>query len=112
MIAHLILRDGRWSWSGYNASGDPAHRPHALVADVGRDFLITGEGNLYLTGPGPLRFTEWSPEAVVLAARGGMFGFRVLHDDETGSRRRDAEEQRRRKLGRRGRIAEDQERSP
>jgi hypothetical protein len=41
-----------------------------------------------------------------------MFGFRVLHGDEAGSRRRDAEEQRRRKLGRRGRIAEDQEQSP
>jgi hypothetical protein len=51
MIAHLILRDGRWTWSGYNASGDPAHRPYALVADIGRDFLITGEGKLYLIGP-------------------------------------------------------------
>jgi hypothetical protein len=112
MIAHLILRDGRWTFSDYNASGDPDHRPFGMIIDVGREFLITGEGNLYLTGPGPLRFTEFTTEGVVLAARGGMFGFRVLHGDEAGSRRRDAEEQRRRELGRRGRIAEDQEQSP
>lgn len=108
MIAHLILRDGRWTWSGYNASGDPAHRPYGLVIDISRDFHITGEGRLYLTGPGRLQFAEFAPEAVVLAARGGMFGFRLLHDDEAGSRRRDAEERRRRALGRRGRIAEEQ----
>ena len=111
MIAHLLLHDGRWTWSGYGASGDPAH-VHALVVDVGRDFLITEEGRLYLIGPGPLQFTEWTPEAVVLAARGGMFGFRVVIEDEAGARRRDAEERRRRKLGRRGRIAEDLERKP
>ena len=108
MIAHITIRDGRFAWSGYGASGDPAHL-HALVVDVGRDFLITGEGRLYLTGPGPMRFTEWTPEAVVLAARGGMFGFRVVIEDEAGAWRRDAEERRRRKLGRRGRIAEEQE---
>jgi hypothetical protein len=112
VIAHLILRDGRWTWSGYGASGDPAHRPFGLIVDIGRDFLITGEGRLYLTGAGPLRFTEWSPEAVVLAARGGMFGFRLLAEDEAGARRHDAEGRRRRKLGRRGRIAEDLERRP
>jgi hypothetical protein len=112
VIAHLILRDGRWTWSGYGASGDPSHRPFGLIIDIGRDFLITGEGTLYLTGHGPLRFAEFSPEAVVLAGRGGMFGFRVLHDEEAGSRRRDAEQRRRRKLGRRQRIAEDQEQEP
>ena len=105
MIAHLTHRDGRFAWSGYGASGDPAHRPYALIVDVGRDFHITEEGRLYLTGPGPKRFTEWSPEAVVLSARGGMFGFRVVAEDEAGSRWRDAEERRRRALGRRGRIA-------
>ncbi len=109
MIAHIILRDGRFAWSGYGASGDPAHL-HALVVDVGRDFHITDEGRLYLTGAGPLQFTEWTPEAVVLAARGGMFGFRIVIEDEAGAWRRDAEERRREKLGRRGRIAEDLER--
>ena len=37
-----------------------------------------------------------------------MFGFTVLEDDEAGSRRRDRDDQERRKLGRRGRIARDQ----
>jgi len=111
VIAHITIRDGRFAWSGYGASGDPAHL-HALVVDVGRDFLITGEGRLYLTGPGPMQFTEWSPEAVVLAARGGMFGFRVVIEDEAGTRLWDAEQRRRRGLGRRGRIAEDLERRP
>jgi hypothetical protein len=112
VIAHLILRNGRWTWSGYGASGDPAHRPFGLIVDIGRDFLITGEGRLYITGPGPMQFTEWSPEAVVLAARGGMFGFRVVIEDEAGTRLWDAEQRRRQKLGRRGRIAEDLERRP
>ena len=40
VIAHLVIRNNRLAWSGYNASGDPAHT-HALVVDVGRDFLIT-----------------------------------------------------------------------
>jgi hypothetical protein len=111
VIAHITIRDGRFAWSGYGASGDPAHL-HALVVEVGRDFLITGEGRLYITGPGPMQFTEWSPEAVVLAARGGMFGFRVVIEDEAGTRLWDAEQRRRQKLGRRGRIAEDMERKP
>ncbi len=111
MIAHITIRDGRFAWSGYGASGDPVHL-HALVVDVGCDFLITGEGRLYLTGPGPMQFTEWSPEAIVLAARGGMFGFRVVIEDEAGAWQRDTEERRRRGLGRRGRIAEDLERRP
>ena len=107
MIAHLIIRNGRFAWSGYNAGGDPAHR-QVLVVDVGRDFLITSEGNLYLTGPGCMQFAEFSPSEFVLAARGGMFGFTVLHEDEVASWRRDRDDQERHKLGRRGRIARDQ----
>ena len=55
-----------FAWSGYNAAGDPAHR-QALVVDVGRDFLITSEGNLYLTGPGRMQFAEFSPAEFALA---------------------------------------------
>jgi hypothetical protein len=109
VIAHLIIRNGRFAWSGYNASGDPAHR-HALVVDVGRDFLITSEGNLYLTSPGPRQFAEFSPSEFVLAAKGGMFGFTVLGGDEAASWRRDRDDQERQRLGRRGRIARDQQR--
>ncbi len=57
VIAHLVIRNNCLAWSGYNASGDPVHH-HALVVDVGRDFLITSEGKLYLNSPGPLQFAE------------------------------------------------------
>jgi hypothetical protein len=53
VIAHLTSCNGRFAWSGYNASGDPAHH-YALIADVGRDFLITIEGNLSPIGAGHL----------------------------------------------------------
>jgi hypothetical protein len=107
VIAHLTIRNGRFAWSGYSAGGDPAHR-HALVVDVGRDFLITSEGKLYLTGPGRLQFAEFSPSEFALAAKAGMFGFTVLGADETASWQRDRDDRERRKLGRRGRIARDQ----
>jgi hypothetical protein len=108
VLAHLTIQNNRLDWSGYGASGDPRHRPYALVADVGRDFLITSEGELYLHGPGPMHFEEFTPNGFVLAARSGWFGFRVLAEGEAGSRQRDRREQERRKLGRRGRIAADQ----
>ncbi len=107
LIAHLIIRDNRFAWSGHNAGGDPAHR-HALVVDVGRDFLVTSEGNLYLTGPGRMQFAEFSPAGFALAAQRGMFGFTVLEEDEAASWRRDRNDRERRQLGRRGRIARDQ----
>jgi hypothetical protein len=104
LIAHLIIRNGRLAWSGYNAGGDPAHE-YALVVDVGRDSLITSEGNLYLTGSGRMQFAEFSPGGLALAAQGGMLGFRVLEENEAASWRRDRDDQARRKLGRRGRMA-------
>jgi hypothetical protein len=107
LIAHLIIRNNRFAWSGHNTGGDPAHH-HALVVDVRRDFIITSEGNLYLTGPGRMQFAEFSPAGFVLAARRGMFGFTVQEEDEVASWRRDRNDQERRKLGRRGRIARDQ----
>jgi hypothetical protein len=107
VIAHLIIRNGRFAWSGYNASGDPAHSP-ALVVDTGRDFLITSDGKLYLTGAGRLQFAEFSPSEFALAAKSGMFGFTVLGGDEAASWRRDRDDQERRRLGRWGRIARDQ----
>ena len=106
MIAHLVVRNNRLTWSGYNASGDPAHT-HALVVDVGRDFLITSDGKLYLNSPGPLQFAEFSPIGFAVAARSEMLGFTVLKDDEATSWRRDRIDRERRKLGRRGRIAHD-----
>jgi hypothetical protein len=107
VIAHLTIRNGRFAWSGYNASGDPAHH-QALVVDVGRDFLITTEDKLYLTSPGPMQLAEFSLSEFALAAKGGMFGFTVLGGDEAASWRRDRDDQERRRLGRRGRIARDQ----
>ena len=106
VIAHLVIRNNRLTWSGYSAGGDPAHT-HALVVDVGRDFLITSDGKLYLNSPGPLQFAEFSPSGFAVAARSGMLGFTVLKDDEAASWRRDRIDQERRKLGRRGRIARD-----
>jgi hypothetical protein len=103
VIAHLVIRNNRLVWSGYNASGDPAHT-HALVVDVGRDFLITSDGRLYLSSPGPLQFAEFSPTGFAVAARSGMLGFTVLKDDEAASWRCNRIDQERRKLGRRGRT--------
>jgi hypothetical protein len=54
-----------------------------------------------------MQFAEFSPSEFALAARGGMFGFTVLQDDEAASWRRDRDDQERRRLGRRGRIARD-----
>jgi hypothetical protein len=107
VIAHLTIRNNRFAWSGYNASGGPAYRP-ALVVDVGRDFLITSDGNLYLTGPGRLQFAEFSPSEFALAAKGAMFGFTVLQEDDAASWRRDRDDREGRQLRRRGRIARDQ----
>jgi hypothetical protein len=106
LIAHLIIRNDRFAWSGHNAGGDPAHH-HALVVDVGRDFLITSEGKLYLNSPGLMQFAEFSPSGIALAARSGMMGFTVIKDDEAASWRRDRIDQERRKLGCRGRMARD-----
>jgi hypothetical protein len=107
VTAHLIIRNGRFTWSGYSAGGDPSHRPYALIVDTGRDFIITGERTLYLIGPGPMQFAEFSPGEVVLAARLRMFGFVALKDDEAASRQRDRHDLERRRLGRRRRIARD-----
>jgi hypothetical protein len=107
MIAHLFIHNGRLTWSGYGASGDPAHT-HALVVDVGRDFIITSDGLLYLIGPGPFQFEEFSADGFAVAARLGRLGFRVLRENESASWRRDRRDRARRKLGRRGRIAKDQ----
>ena len=108
MLAHLFIHNGRLAWSGYGASGDPAH-VFALVIDVGRDFLITDDGTLYLTGPGPHQFSEFSPECLAVAARLGRLGFRVLEDKLTASWRCDRQDRARRKLGRRGRITQGQQ---
>lgn len=107
MIAHLFYHNGCLAWSGYGASGDPTHT-HALVVDTGREFIITSDGTLYLISPGPLQFTEYSPDDFAVAARLGRLGFRVLKDNATASWRRDRRDMARRKLGRRGRIAQDQ----
>ena len=90
MTAHLF-RDGRtWRFSGYNAGGDPfdgagdraaksmKRRPFDAVIDVGRDFKLTEDGRLYLTGLGRVQFSTWTPEALVLAAKLGHFGFKVI----------------------------------
>jgi hypothetical protein len=55
-----------------------------------------------------MQFAEFSPSEFALAAKGGMFGFTVLGGDEAASWRRDKDDQERRRLGRRGRIARDQ----
>lgn len=107
MRAHLFVHKGQLAWSGYNGLGDPSHA-YAFVIDVGRDFQITSEGNLYLTGPGPGQFEEFSPAGTVIAARGRMFGFRLIQATEVASRFADKRNQKRQRLGRRGRIAENQ----
>jgi hypothetical protein len=78
--AHLFYHRGKLAWSGYNASGDPRHRPYAFVVDVGRDFILTSDERaaLYLIGPGPVQFTMFTPDSVALAGRVGAFGFKLV----------------------------------
>lgn len=88
MIAHLFQKAGRYYFSGYNACGDPFEgagfrtsrepRPFDAVVDVGRDFIVTPEGQLYVTGPGPHQFMTWTADELVLAAKKGWFGFKLL----------------------------------
>ena len=106
MIAHLFFHNARLTWSGYGASGDPAHT-HALAVDTGREFIITSAGNLYLIDPGPFQFAEFSPDGFAVAARLRRLGFRVLEENERASWRIARRDMARRKLGRRGRIVED-----
>jgi len=86
MIAHIFQKAGRFYFSGHNASGDPFEgaglradrepRPFDAVVDVGRDFVVTPEGQLYVTGPH--QFMTWTADELVLAAKKGWFGFKLL----------------------------------
>jgi hypothetical protein len=90
MIAHLYVHKGRLAWSGAWASGDPGHAPYAFVVDVGRDFQLTGDGRrIYLNGPGPIHHAELTPEAFIVAAKAGMFGFKILSQAEGRAMARD-----------------------
>ncbi len=88
-LAHLRRDRKGWYYSGYNASGDPlilrgqrgqapAPVPYDAVVDVGREFLLTSDGLLYILGPEMAQAREWEPARLVVAARLGMFGFRLL----------------------------------
>lgn len=91
MKAHFFKDGRRWRFSGYNACGDPydgkggtrpgpetATRPFDAVVDIGREFILTSDGRLYLTGLGKGQFSTFSPEAVLLAAKLGHFGFKLI----------------------------------
>jgi hypothetical protein len=58
-----------------------------VVIDVGRPFVITHEGMLFLTGAGKAQFREFTPEGLVHAASMGWFDFVLLWDDRSASRR-------------------------
>lgn len=85
MIAHMFKNAGRFHFSGYNACGDPFEgagfrstrkpRPFDAVVDVGREFILTEEGDLYVTSPGPQQFATWKPDELFVAAKKGWFGF-------------------------------------
>jgi hypothetical protein len=89
--AHLFIHRGRLAWSGYQASGDTKHAPYSLVVDIGRAFLLTSEdvSKLYLIGPGTQHFETFTPDSLALAARRGMFGFRIVAENEPASRKAD-----------------------
>jgi hypothetical protein len=42
----------------------PTRLPHALVVEVGRDFFLMSPDRLYLTGPGPHQFEEFSADGL------------------------------------------------
>ena len=78
------------------------------MIDVGHDFLITEDGKLLIIDPGSQQFQEFTPDGLLIAARGGMFGFRLLEEDQRAAWEADREASRRSSLGKRGRITEDQ----
>jgi hypothetical protein len=94
MIAHIFRNNaGKLCWSGYNASGDPDLRPkrkdrrdalakpygYAFRVEVGRQFQISHEGMLCVDGPpGSKETKEFTPVALVVAARAKMFGFKLV----------------------------------
>lgn len=82
--AHVADHGGRLGWSGYGAEGDSSHRPWRAVVDLGRSYLVTSDGRLYLTQAPRHEFT---PESLILAARQGLFGLRLLSEAEAESRR-------------------------
>lgn len=87
-LAHMYLNRGRLEFSGYGACGDPDYAPFAAVVEIGRAFQLVGErcDRLYLTGPGPCQFEEFTPTEVYLAGKSGWFGFRLVSTDWLGAR--------------------------
>lgn len=111
-LAHLYTHKGRLSFSGYLASGDPSHRPFALVVDVGRLFSVTWDEPCVLffkLRPDDRTNVEFSAEALATAARAGLFGFRVVGGSEGKAIAADRARRARSKLDRRARIAAETE---
>lgn len=92
-VVHLVEVEGRLLWSGYHASGDPTmgrggsgrgntapRHPYAARIDMGcpeeRYHIGPDDDRLHLLRDG--RYIDFTPEALLLAARRGMFGLRLL----------------------------------
>src|SRR4051812_22669648 len=73
---HTMLR-----YSGHNAGGDEIEGPVCIVIDVGRDFTMTWDGKLYLTGTGKGQYRTFTPTGLVSAARQGWLGMTLLWDE-------------------------------
>jgi hypothetical protein len=88
----MYERDGHFYFSGYGACGDPleghglrsgrAPRPFDAVVEIGRSFFLTHDGQLYLTGPGSMRFQAFSADDVHRWALLRCFGFRLLECEQ------------------------------
>lgn len=113
MIAHLYYDKGELAFSGYNASGDPAHKPWAAVIDVGRDFMIFSGDEphprlCYKRHIDDRKYTEFTAEGLLIASRAGWFGFKLIEEAETASKEADKKEQVRKKIDRRRRPPREQ----
>lgn len=69
-------------WSGPNAEGDEFQSPICVVIDVGREFTMTFDGKLYLTGAGVGQYKTFTPWALYTAAAQGYYGFTLLWDEK------------------------------
>lgn len=67
-------------FSGGWAQGDELNAPVDVVIDIGREFMMSHEGNLVPFGPGPGAHQEFTPSGLYNAAKQGWFGFKLLYD--------------------------------
>lgn len=81
-LAKPLWQETSLRFAGDNAHGNEISEPSCFVIDVGRDFTMSFDGKLYLTGAGKAQFQTFTPTGLLQAARKGWFGFTLLYDEQ------------------------------